>query len=145
MVYYTISGLRNHGSTLDVINALPEEPTKLSSPIVAVENARRGLYPYQIGSNDVSGCDFVIEAYLSSDGRRDDIGDILFNHFAERIVDVKDYNTGFPLPKGTDPEPEIVGQFQITHVNMVPIIYGSENELSKHVMRLNLRGILFIN
>jgi hypothetical protein len=145
MVYYTISGLRNAGSSLDVINSLPDDPTKLADPIVALENARTGLYEYEIGSSSVKGCDFIVEAYLSSDGRRDDIGNLLFDHFVEKIIDVKDYNQGFPSPKGSDPEPDIIGNFQVSRVSMIPVYYDNENELAKHIMRINLQGILFIN
>jgi len=147
MVYYLCSGLALGGSpynSIDVVRGFPEDPEKLTVPIVAVVSFATSPEAYQIGSKSEKRRNFIIEAYVSGRGYRDDMGDLLFNYLDEAIIPIKDYNQGFPPPKGVADEPSIIGSFTVDNINMSPVTYGNNNLLAKYVMRLNIGGIVII-
>ena len=147
MVYYTISGLTEAGyDDIDVIADFPDAPDQLEDPIVAVGEMSTIGVPFELGNKDHKQTSFIIEAYLTGDGYRDDVADALFEHINESSAPIKDYNQGFPPPKGTDAEPPQIGTLTFQQVSMFPVRYDFGGKtIANHVMRIYVNADLVVS
>jgi hypothetical protein len=132
---------------VDVISGSPDVPIKLSGETVTVFPSSAYSKPYELGGSDLKNVNFIVEAFLLTDGKRDDVADLLFEALAERTIPLYDYNEGFPPPYGTDDVPTEIGKIQTNSVFLQPVQYGepNDNPLYTHVANLRVNVDILCN
>lgn len=79
---------------------MSDDQKTIIKPLIIVSYVGGNNVPLQIGTDDVSRVQFIIDLYAKDDGQRDDVGYIIRKNFVNRRLPVYDFNTGFPSVVG---------------------------------------------
>lgn len=125
-------------SGIYVVDGYPNDYTNVKLPSVAIEHERSSDEGFQLGQGKTNIRRFGIDIYARSDAQRDDLGEIIRNHF-DRDMTIYDYNIVYENGTYTP-----VGYASFSKVVMFPFRDSTVKQLL-HCMKIGLDTIVHIN
>lgn len=137
---FVIDGV-GRNATISMSFPTKDDWQSIIKPLVIVNYLAGADTPKEIGSEDVTRANFIIDLYAIDDGQRDDLGYIIRKSLRNKVFSVYDFENGYPIAPNNYTGISTRGQMTIfgtSFFNEEPDIDEAEQTMHHQEIRLNV-------